>query len=593
MRVSTLFGDTRRDAPAEEQIPSQQMLVRAGYVDKLSTGIFTYLPLAWRSIRKIEQILREEIDAIGGQELNMPVVHPAEIWQRTNRWYEIDDSMVRFKDRRGHDMALAMTHEEVVGHLAASFVRSYRQLPMLIYQMQTKFRDEARARGGLIRVREFIMKDSYSLDMDEAGLITQYAKHYHAYYRIGLRVGLPLVAVGSDVGMMGGKQAHEFMYLTPIGEDTLVISESGDYASNQESAVFVKERFDGGTPEPMAEVETPGTTTIESLASFIGISTKQTAKALFQVASFHNDKPDHLVVALIRGDLDVNLTMLRNLTGALALRPAVAEEILAIGAVPGYGSAIGIRRENVIVVADTSVAEQTNLVAGANKPGWHLTRTNYGRDFVADIVGNIAEAKEGHISIVSGDRLTLQRGVEVGNIFQLGTKYTEANKAYYTDENGEAKPILMGSYGIGVGRLLACVAEEYLDDKGLSLPISVAPYHVSLISLCRNPERPEALYQELVAAGIEVLFDDREASAGVKFADSELRGLPIQVVISERSLREGNIEVKLRRGNDRDQVPVDGAVDFLRSTIQVLFEELRVKLADAPTWQPTALPANS
>jgi len=246
MRVSKLFGETLRDVPAEEQIVSQQLLVRAGYVDKLASGIFSYLPLGWRSLRKIEQILREEIDAIGGQELNMPVVHPAEIWQRTGRWDEIDDSMVRFKDRRGHDMALAMTHEEVVGQLAATAIRSYRQLPILIYQIQTKFRDEARARGGLIRVREFVMKDSYSLDADEEGLKKQYARHYHAYHRIGLRVGLPLVAVGSDVGMMGGKQAHEFMYLTPIGEDTLVISESGDYASNQEAAVFKKTPFDGG-----------------------------------------------------------------------------------------------------------------------------------------------------------------------------------------------------------------------------------------------------------------------------------------------------------------------------------------------------------
>jgi prolyl-tRNA synthetase len=585
MRVSNLFGDTRRDVPAEEQIPSQQMLVRAGYVDKLATGIFTYLPLAWRSVRKIEQILREEIETIGGQELNMPVVHPAEIWQRTGRWFEIDESMVRFKDRRGHDMALAMTHEEVVGQLAASFVRSYRQLPMLIYQIQTKFRDEARARGGLIRVREFIMKDSYSLDVDEAGLAAQYARHYHAYHRIGLRVGLPLVAVGSDVGMMGGKQAHEFMYITPIGEDTLVISESGDYAANQEAAKFQKEPFDGGAPEPMREVETPGTTTIAALAEFLGVSTRQTAKAVFQIGSFAGDKPDLLVLAIIRGDMEVNLTKLRNLTGALALRPAQVEEILAVGSVPGYGSAIGIDRTNVVVVADETVTEQANLVAGANKPGWHLTGTNYGRDFTADVVGDIAEAQDGDISPVSGDTLRLRRGVEVGNIFQLGTKYTEANKATYTDENGEAKTILMGSYGIGVGRLLACVAEEHLDEKGLCLPISIAPYHVSLISLCRNPERPEALYRELIEAGIEVLFDDRESSAGVKFADSELRGLPIQVVISERSLKGGAIEVILRKDGSREFIPVEDAVSGLKARIATLFAEIEAQVETAPHWQ--------
>jgi prolyl-tRNA synthetase len=561
------------------------MLVRAGYVDKLSTGIFTYLPLAWRSLRKIEQILREEIDLIGGQELNMPVVHPAEIWQRTGRWDEIDESMVRFKDRRGHDMALAMTHEEVVGQLAGSFVRSYRQLPMLIYQIQTKFRDETRARGGLIRVREFVMKDSYSLDADEAGLVAQYSRHYHAYHRIGRRVGLPLIAVGSDVGMMGGKQAHEFMYLTPIGEDTLVISESGDYAANQEAAVFRKVPFDGGPPEAIQEVETPHTTTIAALASFLNVSTRQTAKAVFQVGSLAGDKPDQLVLALIRGDMEVNLIKLRNLAGVLALRPAQVEEILAIGAVPGYGSAIGIDRTNVIVVADTSIADQTNLVAGANKEGWHLTGTNYGRDFTADAVGDIAEAQDGDLSVISGDRLTLRRGVEVGNIFQLGTKYTEANKAYYTDENGEAKPILMGSYGIGVGRLLACVAEEHLDAKGLCFPISIAPYHVSLISLCRNPERPEALYKEMLEAGIEVLFDDCESSAGVKFADSELRGLPIQVVISERSLKGGNVEVILRKDGSRELVPVEGAVAALKSVISSMFADIQTVLADARYWE--------
>jgi len=332
-------------------------------------------------------------------------------------------------------------------------------------------------------------------------------------------------------------------------------------------------------------VETPHTTTIAALASFLNVSTRQTAKAVFQVGSLAGDKPDQLVLALIRGDMEVNLIKLRNLAGVLALRPAQVEEILAIGAVPGYGSAIGIDRTNVIVVADTSIADQTNLVAGANKEGWHLTGTNYGRDFTADAVGDIAEAQDGDLSVISGDRLTLRRGVEVGNIFQLGTKYTEANKAYYTDENGEAKPILMGSYGIGVGRLLACVAEEHLDAKGLCFPISIAPYHVSLISLCRNPERPEALYKEMLEAGIEVLFDDCESSAGVKFADSELRGLPIQVVISERSLKGGNVEVILRKDGSRELVPVEGAVAALKSVISSMFADIQTVLADARYWE--------
>ncbi len=576
MKVSSLFGETRREAPADEHILSQQLLVRAGYIDKLSAGIFSYLPLAWRSIRKIEQILREEMDAIGGQELSMPVVHPAEPWQRTGRWYDIDDSMVRFKDRKGHDMALAMTHEEIVGELAASHIRSVKNLPQLIYQIQTKFRDEARPRGGLIRVREFIMKDSYSLDTDEEGLRTQYARHYTAYMRIGARVGLPLVAVGSDVGMMGGKLAHEFIYLTPIGEDTIILSESGDYAANREAAVFAKPKFDGGTSLPLSEIETPGTETIADLADFLKISPMQTAKALFQVATFAGETPSKVVVALIRGDLEVNLTMLRNRLGALEIRPAVADEIASIGAVAGYGSAIGIQREGTLVIVDDSVAETSNLVAGANKAGYHLLNTNYGRDFAADIVGNIADAQEGFESLLGG-RLVEKRGVEVGNIFQLGTKYTEANKVYVTLESGESVPVVMGSYGIGVGRVLACAAEEYHDEQGLKLPISIAPYHVALVSLCRdeaNVKKAEAFYLELMGAGVEVLFDDRPTTAGVKFADADLRGLPIQVIISDRSLSTDSVEVKLRSNGSRTVVPYAEVVDFLKKTIQGMFAEL-------------------
>ena len=592
MRVSKLFGDTMRDAPAEDHIVSQQLLVRAGFVDKLAAGIFSYLPLAWRSLRKIEQILREEMDAIGGQELNMPVVHPAEAWQRTGRWYEIDDSMVRFKDRRGHDMALAMTHEEIVGALAASYIRSYRQLPQLVYQIQTKFRDEARARGGLIRVREFVMKDSYSLDVSEAGLIAQYANHYHAYLRIGRRVSLPLVAVGSDVGMMGGSQAHEFMYVTPIGEDTLVISESGDYAANQEAAVFQKTAFDGGAPQPLSEVETPDVETIEALAAFLDVSPMQTAKAVFQMGTFSGERAERLVIALIRGDMDVNLTMLRNRAGALALRPARADEILAVGSVPGYGSAIGINRTECLVVADDSIVETSNLVAGANKAGWHLRNTNYGRDFEADVVGNIAEAKEGDVSVTRNDRLTLVRGVEVGNIFQLGTKYTEVNKAYFTDENGTSKAIVMGSYGIGVGRLLGCVAEEHRDEGGLKWPISIAPFHIALLSLCTKEENikiAESFYQRLLEENIEVLFDDRELRAGVKFADADLRGLPLQVVISDRSLAEGKVEVKRRANGAREMIDLSEAVEALQHIINSLFAEINETLGDVPVLK-TVLP---
>ncbi len=589
MRVSTLFGDTIREAPADTDIVSHQLLLRAGYVRQLGTGIFSYLPLAWRSVRKIEQVLREEMDAIGGQEMNMPVVHPAEVWKETGRWYAIDESLVRFKDRRDSDMVLAMTHEEVVAQLASTEVRSYRQLPQLVYQMQTKFRDEPRARGGLIRVREFIMKDSYSLDRDQAGLERQYVAHYDAYFRIGARVGLPLTAVSSDVGMMGGKVAHEFMYLAPIGEDTLAVCDSCGYAANREVARFAKEPADNGPAAPMEKVATPNAETIEDLARFLDVPQERTAKVVFFMGTY-TEGPEKLVVGIVRGDMEANPTQVQNLAGANALRPAQREEIEASGAVPGYGSAIGIRRENVVVVVDDLVAASTNLVGGANEPGFHVLNTNHGRDYTADHVGPIANVFEGAACVHCGSPLRLVRGVEVGNIFQLGTRYSGALNATFADEGGQEHPLIMGSYGIGVGRLLACVAEEHRDDRGLMLPISIAPFHVVMVSLSRNDEtkeRAEALYGELRAAGVEVLFDDRDASPGVKFADADLRGMPLRITVSDRSLAAGGVELKRRTAGNKEftVVPVEETVDAVKREIAALFAEMQEGVSKAPTWE--------
>ncbi len=335
MRVVNLFGETLREAPAETEIVSHQLMLRAGFIRQLAAGIFSYLPLAQRSLRKIEQILREEMDAIGAQEIEMPVVHPAEIWQKTGRWQAIDETMVRFKDRKGHEMVLALTHEEVVAELTRSEIKSYKQLPQAVYQIQTKFRDEQRARGGLIRVREFIMKDSYTLDRDEAGLAIQYTAHYNAYHRIGARVGLNLIAVGSDVGMMGGKVAHEFMYLSPIGEDSLIVCENCDYAANQEIAEFEKPRYDNGPALEMEKVATPGAKTIEDLSQFLGIEPHQTCKAVFFVAEYGKTLKNKLVVALVRGDMEVNDVLVKSWSKANVLRTATPEEITAVGMVPG------------------------------------------------------------------------------------------------------------------------------------------------------------------------------------------------------------------------------------------------------------------
>jgi prolyl-tRNA synthetase len=588
MRLSKLFGTTLRETPADAEIPSHQLLLRAGYIRQLSAGIFSLLPLAQRSVQKIEHILRLEMNAIGGQELTMPVVHPAEPWQQSGRWAAIDETMVRFRDRKGHDMLLAMTHEEIVAVLAASEINSYRQLPALIYQIQTKFRDEGRPRAGLIRVREFVMKDSYSLDRDEAGLQKQYIEHYNAYFRIGARAGLPLIAVGSDTGMMGGKVAHEFMYVSPIGEDTLVLCEKCGYSANHEVARFVKVPFDGGKPAAPEKVPTPKAESIADVAKLLGVDPRQTLKLVFFVSNYGKDKPAKLIIAAVRGDMEVNQTQVTNLAKANATRPAQAEEIQAVGCVPGYASPVGIKRENVLVIVDDLIPESANLVAGANEAGFHVRNVNCSRDFTPDIVGHIALAQDGVPCQNCKHPLKLARGVEVGNIFQLGTRYSTPMGCFYNDEAGQRKPIVMGSYGIGVGRLLACVAEEHRDDFGLALPVSVAPYAVSLVSLGRKEpaiQAAEKLYAELVKAGIEVLYDDREGSPGSKFAEADLRGMPIRLTVGEKSLEKGGVELKHRRQKESRIVPLDKVVNSVQGEILMLQNQLIEAADTAPKWK--------
>ncbi len=592
MRVSTLFGETLRASPGDTESGSHQLLLRAGYVRQLATGVYSYLTLAQRSLSKITAILRSELDAIGGQEINMPVVHPAEIWQQSGRWSAVGEELVRFKDRRGRDMALAMTHEEVVASLASSEVRSYRQLPMLVYQLQTKFRDEPRARGGLIRTREFVMKDSYSLDRDEAGLIKQYIAHYNAYLRIGARVGLPLLPVGGDVGMMGGKAAHEFMYLTPIGEDTLVICDACGYAANREVARFVKQPLQGSEPQSpspaLEKAHTPGTTTIEALTRSLGVDERQTAKVVLLMGEFAGQRQPKLIMAVVRGDMEVNLTPIFHLSGAKELRPAQADEIQAAGIVPGFASPIGIDRTRALVIVDDLVTASPDLVVGANEPDYHFLHARYGRDFTADVVGHIAAAYEGAACVRCGGPLRLARGVEVGNIFQLGTLYSEPMGAMYTDEEGARHPIVMGSYGIGVGRLLACVAEEYHDDRGLTLPISVAPFHVMLVSLAQDDNlrsQADDLYLRLRNAGVETLYDDRDVSAGTKFADADLRGIPVRVTLSDRSLKRGGVEITLRSETESRYVAVSDAVTGIHDEIGTLQAAVAERLASVQPWR--------
>lgn len=578
MRMSQLFGQTWREAPAEAEIASHQLMVRAALIRPLAAGIFAYLPLARRALNKIEAIIRQEIDAIGGQEMTMPVVQPAELWQQSGRWDRIGPELARFKDRGGRDLVLAMTHEEVVADLVRREVRSYRQLPRLVYHLQTKFRDEPRARGGLIRVREFTMKDSYSLDADADGLDRQYQAHYHAYFEIFRRCGLPVVAVQSDVGMMGGQSAHEFMFLTPIGEDTLLLCDACGYAANRQVATVRKPQPQPEPLLPLTQVATPDTTTIAALADLLQVPASRTAKAYFTVATLDRAGPgvERFVFAVVRGDMDVNETKLANVVGATNLRLATEAEILAIGAQPGYGSPIGARRDAYTLVVDDLVAQSPNLVAGANRVGWHLLHTNHGRDYQADVVADIVAAAAGDACATCAATLRSVRGVEVGNIFKLGTHFSEALGAMFLDATGREKPVVMGSYGIGVGRLLACVVEKHHDRAGIVWPLAVAPYQVHLVVLGRKAPAAvaaaEQLYRDLWAAGIEVLMDDRDESPGVKFNDADLIGLPLRLTVGDRSLKAGGIELKPRRGDETRLAPLADIIATVRAALADLQE---------------------
>ena len=566
MRLSQLFFTTLRDDPADAEMPSHRLLVRAGYVRQLGAGLYSLLPLGFRVNRRVEQVIREEMDRIGCQELEMPVIHPAELWRRTGRYDTIGPEMARFEDRAGRDMVIAMTHEEVVADLLSDIIRSYRQLPVMVYHFQTKFRDEPRSRGGLIRVREFVMKDSYSCDRDELGLDHSYWAHHAAYTRIFERLGLRAISVASDVGMMGGSQAHEFMVLNAAGEDVLVLCETGDYAANRQVAVINRPEPAVEALHPVEEVATPGTTTIASLAAFLGVGRDRTAKA-----AFFTTGDGRLVTAIVRGDHDVNETKLANAVGAKGgIRPAQVEEIRKAGMEPGYGSPVGAH--DTLIVVDSLAARSPNLVAGANREGFHLRNVNVGRDFSPDVVADLTSAMEGDPCPACGKPLILRNGIEVGNIFKLGTKYSEALDARYLGEDGERHPIVMGSYGIGLGRSVACVVEAHHDDKGIAWPDEVAPYaaHLVAIGAARDAtvaETAERVHSLAAACGREILYDDRDESPGVKFTDAELLGMPWILTVSPRSLAAGGVEVTRRVTGERATRPLADVEAFLRDGI--------------------------
>ena len=588
MRMSRLFSQTLRDVPADVEMPSHMLSLKAGLVRPLAAGIYSVLPLGRRALTKIENIIREEMDAIGGQEITMPVVHPADLWKQSERWYQVGPEMARFQDRAQRDMVLGMTHEEVVADLVKQEIRSYRQLPCLVYQIQTKFRDEPRARGGLIRVREFTMKDSYSLDADWEGLEEQYRAHYQAYFNIFNRCHLPVIAVESDVGMMGGQGAHEYMYLNAIGEDTLVLCDACGYSANRQVAEVRKATPPAEDVHPMQKVATPDVATIESLAEYLNIPTSQTAKAVFFVATVDGEEVGEdrhqFVFAVVRGDTELNETKLANALSARELRPAQEDEIRAAGAEPGYASPIGLDLSDALLIVDDLIPNCPNLVAGANEAGYHIRNTNYGRDYEAPFIADIVAAQDGDLCPQCGSSLRTSRGVEVGNIFKLGTKYTTALGGVYLDRDGTEKPVVMGCYGIGSGRTLACVLEEHHDEQGIRFPISVAPYHVHCVAMTqRAPEVAELadrLYQDAWAQGVEMLLDDRDATPGVKFNDADLIGLPLRITIGSRSLKAGGVELKFRDQDETRIVPLDDIVSTLRSEIDRLLAESRARAVE-------------
>ncbi len=563
MRVSKLFGKTQREIPAEADTISHQLLLRAGMINQVAAGVYSYLPLAWRSLNKIADIIRDEMNKAGGQELTLPVLQPLELWQESGRDKAFGKSLFTLYDRRERSLALGPTHEEVITRTVGQYLQSYRDLPLLLYQIQTKFRDEPRPRGGLIRVREFTMKDLYSFDTDEEGLDISYQKMLQAYKNIFSRCGLPTMMVEADSGAIGGKDSHEFILTAESGEDEIIFCRDCQYAANAEKAEITKFIKDSGGPQPLEEVATPGMTSIEEVSTFLGVPQDRTLKAVFYIAD------GEFIFVVIRGDLEVNEVKLQNTLHCYELRMATEAEVIEAGIVPGSASPVGIK--GIRIVADDSVPAASNLVGGANKPDTHLKNVNYERDFSADIVADITLAHAGDACPRCNHKLESKRGIEVGHIFKLGTALSEKMGAFYADANGVSHPAVMGCYGIGLGRLLAAAIEQNHDDKGIVWPVPIAPYQVYICPLYRDntpvSDIADKIHAELEAEGIEVLLDDRKESPGVKFNDADLQGFPLRVTISPRSLEKNSAEIKLRTAKEAELVPLEDVTGRLKELI--------------------------
>lgn len=568
MRFSQLFAPTLREDPAEAEVVSHRLLVRAGFIRKLAAGVYTYLPLAQRVLEKIKQIIREEMDREGGQELTMPILQPAELWLESGRWHVYGEELFRLKDRHGRDFALGPTHEEIVTDLVRREVKSYRQLPLLLYQIANKYRDERRPRFGLMRGREFIMKDLYSFDRDEEGLDESYRRMFRAYTRIFRRMGLNFRPVEADTGAIGGNVSHEFMVIASSGEAAIVYCDSCDYAANVEKAETVPRPLPGEEePLPVEEVATPGCKTIAEVADYLKIEPARLIKAVVYQA-FYRDR-EELVLVLVRGDREVNEVKVHNLLGCLQLNMAGEQEIQKVcGAPVGYIGPVGL--QGIKILADQEVPLIKNAVCGANREGYHLRNVNYGRDFTAYQVADLRMVEAGEQCLRCGGKLLSARGIEVGQIFKLGTKYSEALGATFLDEKGQERPMVMGCYGIGVTRTMAAAVEQNHDENGIIWPIPIAPYHVIVVPVNMRDEEQvraaEEIYSSLLEAGIEVVIDDRDERPGVKFKDADLIGFPIRVVVG-KSLSEGKVEVKIRRTGDSFLLDRNEVVGYIKDYI--------------------------
>ncbi|MDZ4203129.1 MAG: proline--tRNA ligase [Gallionella sp.] len=569
MRVSQFFISTLKEAPSEAELPSHKLMMRAGYIKKLASGLYTWMPVGLRVLRKVENIVREEMDRSGGIELLMPAVQPAELWEETGRWAVFGPQMLKIKDRHDNQFCFGPTHEEVITDIARREIRSYRQLPVNFYQIQTKFRDEVRPRFGVMRAREFMMKDAYSFHADYASLEQTYRVMYDTYSRIFTRLGLQFRAVAADTGAIGGSGSHEFHVLADAGEDALAYCPDSDYAANVELA----EAVSPGAPRPAAtetlrEVETPKQTTCEEVAALLCIPLQRTVKLLALIAS------DKLHIALLRGDHSLNEIKLSKLPGLGEFRFANEDEIRAFfNCPPGFLGPVGIDRSRVRVIADTTVAAMNDFVAGSNKPKFHTAGINWGRDLPEpDVVADIRNVVAGDASPDGKGTLEICRGIEVGHIFQLRTKYAEALNATFLDAQGKTQVMEMGCYGIGVSRIVAAAIEQNFDERGITLPSAMAPFQLAIVPIGMGKseavrEAVEHLYAGCVSAGIEVLLDDRDERPGVMFADMELIGIPHRIVIGERGLKDGNAEYQGRRDASAQTIPLQSALEFVKSRV--------------------------